>query len=180
MGVHQLERVQTLLAPPSEVFAFFGDAGNLARITPPWLHFAIHTELPVEMRAGTRLEYTIRLGGLPLAWRTRIAHWDPPREFVDVQERGPYALWEHRHHFEAVPEGVRMRDTVRYRLPLGPIGTLVHRAVVRGLLEKIFDYRRDTIAGLFPEPTTTDAGRAAARRATDGDHAPTPKEPTHE
>ena len=176
---YQLERVQTLPASLDEVFAFFADAGNLARITPPWLHFAIHTALPIEMREGAQLEYTIRLAGLPLSWRTRIVAWDPPREFVDYQERGPYSLWEHRHRFEEVPSGVRMRDEVRYRLPFGPVGTLAHRVVVRRLLEEIFDYRRESIAALFP-PGRVSGSPSGVGRATDGGHRPTPKEKSDE
>jgi hypothetical protein len=38
-----------------------------------------------------------------------------------------------------------MRDTVRYALPLGPIGELAHRLLVRRDLERIFDYRRTAV-----------------------------------
>ena len=36
-----------------------------------------------------------------------------------------------------------MRDTVRYALPLGPLGEIAHRLFVARDLERIFDYRRD-------------------------------------
>jgi ligand-binding SRPBCC domain-containing protein len=44
---------------------------------------------------------------------------------------------------------VKVTDIVEYRLPFGPLGRLVHFAMVRGQLEAIFDYRRDAIARLF-------------------------------
>ncbi len=146
---YRLQRRQTLHAPLESVFAFFSDAGNLAAITPPWLGFTILTPLPVEMREGLRLDYRIRLAGVPLRWRTEIVQWDPPRGFVDRQERGPYALWEHRHRFHADGALVQMADEVRYRLPLGPIGRLAHALAVRRALEAIFDYRRDRIDERF-------------------------------
>ena len=34
-----------------------------------------------------------------------------------------------------------MRDTVRYALPLGPLGEIAHRLFVARDLERIFDYR---------------------------------------
>ena len=36
-----------------------------------------------------------------------------------------------------------MRDTVRYALPLGPLGEIAHRLFVARDLERIFTYRRD-------------------------------------
>lgn len=141
MTPYVLEREQWLPQPLDAVFAFFSDARNLEAITPPWLGFRIRTPLPIQMREGARIEYTIRLGGVPLRWRTRIAEWQPGKRFVDVQERGPYASWLHEHDFSALGGGVLMHDRVRYALPFGPLGRALHGALVRGLLARIFDYR---------------------------------------
>ena len=59
--------------------------------------------------------------------------------------RGPYRLWHHTHTFEDVPEGTGMRDIVRYQLPLGVLGSLVHALFVRRMLRRIFDFRRDAL-----------------------------------
>jgi len=139
--VHVLEREQLLPAPLPRVVAFFADAANLDFLTPPWLRFRIATPLPIGMQADARIDYRLRLAGVPVRWRTRIAKWDPPHGFVDVQERGPYALWEHTHRFRAVDGGVLMADVVRYALPLGPLGGLAHALGVRTALAAIFDYR---------------------------------------
>lgn len=141
MKIHLLEREQWIPAPLERVAAFFADAANLEALTPPWLRFRILTPLPVAMRAGARIEYRLRLAGVPLRWRTRIAHWAPPFSFVDVQERGPYALWEHTHRFRPADGGVLMGDTVRYALPLGPLGALAHAAAVKASLAAVFDHR---------------------------------------
>jgi ligand-binding SRPBCC domain-containing protein len=145
MRVHVLERSQRLPRPPDDVFPFFADAFNLEAITPAWLHFRVLTPAPVSMAAGARLEYRLRLHGLPLRWLTRIEVWEPPLRFVDVQLRGPYRLWHHTHTFEPDGDGTLMRDRVRYALPLGPVGELAHAALVRRDLERIFAFRHAVV-----------------------------------
>jgi ligand-binding SRPBCC domain-containing protein len=151
-----LERTQWIARPLSEAFDFFARAENLGRITPPWLHFRIRSQLPIQMRVDARIDYTIRLAGIPLRWRTRIAAWEPERRFVDIQERGPYALWEHTHLFEPRESGVLMTDQVRYALPLGWLGRAANALAVRSALASIFDYRFQTIQALLGPTASVD------------------------
>jgi ligand-binding SRPBCC domain-containing protein len=146
-SVQTLKREQSVPLPLAEAFAFYADAHNLERITPPWLGFEVTTPGTIEMRVGTLIEYRLRLHGVPVRWRTRIEAWEPPRRFVDVQVRGPYSLWEHTHTFEEDgPEATIIRDRVRYSIPFGPLGDLADRLLVRRDLKQIFDYRRDAVA----------------------------------
>jgi len=133
--------------PRDEVFPFFADARNLEVITPPLLRFELLTPDPIEMRAGTLIDYRLRVHGLPLRWRTRIAVWDPPQRFVDEQLRGPYHLWWHEHVFEELPGGrTRMTDRIVYR-PLG--GRVAQRLVVERDLCAVFDHRLREIRRLL-------------------------------
>jgi ligand-binding SRPBCC domain-containing protein len=146
LSLHVLRREQSLPGAPEDVFPFFADARNLEAITPPWLGFRVVTPQPIGMRPGALIEYRLKLRGVPLRWRTRIAVWDPPRRFVDVQLSGPYRLWHHTHDFEPDGEGgTVMRDTVRYALPLGPLGAVAHELLVRRDLAAIFDFRHTAI-----------------------------------
>ena len=125
MADHVLTASLTLLLPRAAVFPFFADARNLEAITPPLLRFRVVTPGPIEMRAGTLLQYRLRLHGLSLDWLTRIAEWVPGERFVDEQIAGPYRLWHHTHEFAPHGDGeTLMRDTVRYALPLWPLGEL--------------------------------------------------------
>ena len=158
--MYVLERSQRIAAPFSEVFAFFSDPRNLARITPPWLRFRV-VAAPAELAAGSRLEYRIRWAFLTLRWVTRITRWNPPAEFQDVEERGPYRTWIHTHRFVEGPDGVTMHDRVEYALPFGPLGRLVHRLAVAHQLARIFEYRRRAIEEIFGAGSRA---RAAVRR----------------
>ena len=143
-----LRAIQRVSLPRGEVFHFFADAGNLARITPPELGFHILTPQPIAMDAGALIDYRIRLWGIAMSWLTEITTWNPPNEFVDTQLRGPYAEWVHRHRFIAMTEGSTLvEDYVRFKLPMGRLGATAS-PIVRRQLRRIFDYRRSAIARL--------------------------------
>ena len=147
--MHLLTSHQHVSAGLEEVFVFFGEPENLARITPPWLGFQILTPSPVKMREGSLIDYQISLGPFPTRWRTMITAFDPPHLFVDEQLSGPYSFWHHTHRFEATGRGTNITDEIRYLLPFGSLGTLVHALFVRRQLKGIFDHRRRVIAGQF-------------------------------
>lgn len=132
-------------APPDKTWDFFGRAENLPAITPPWLGFTIHTPAPITIGPDSLLDYTIRWAGLPIRWRTRIIDWSPPRQFIDLQIRGPYTLWHHQHTFEPGEDGTVCRDRVTYKVPGGPVGRITNAAVIRRQLVGIFEYRRQVI-----------------------------------
>jgi ligand-binding SRPBCC domain-containing protein len=147
--LRHLYREQVVPRPLDEVFGFFAEAANLELITPPWLGFSLTSTEPVVMRLGTLIEYRLRLHRLPLRWVSRIALWEPGRTFIDVQVRGPYRVWRHRHEFEPRGQTTMVRDHVDYALPLGPLGDLAHAAIVERDLARIFDFRRAAVARLL-------------------------------
>lgn len=144
-----LERETKVACPLAQVFDFFSQAENLEALTPPWLRFRIATPQPIKMQQGATIAYQLRVRGIPIRWLTGIELWRPPHEFVDVQLKGPYRLWHHTHRFEEYHGGTRVVDIVRYALPFGPLGRLVHRLQVADDLAKIFNYREQRVRALL-------------------------------
>jgi ligand-binding SRPBCC domain-containing protein len=155
-GEHVFRDETFIPRPRAETFAFFADATNLERITPPELRFVIETQPPILMHAGTRIEYRLRLFGVAFRWSTLISTWQPDDVFVDEQLRGPYAQWIHTHRFFDADGGTRVTDDVRYRLPLFPLGEVGY-PLVRRQVARIFAYRGERLGQLLGSPHSREA-----------------------
>lgn len=142
---------QVVQRPLPEVFSFFGKAENLEVLTPTWLNFKIlavnHPD--GEMAKGSVIDYSLKIHGVPVKWRTLIAEWVLNRKFIDTQVRGPYQVWHHTHEFFDLGGKTLMLDRVRYRLPLGKLGRLVAGNFVDSDIQTIFEYRNRKITELL-------------------------------
>jgi ligand-binding SRPBCC domain-containing protein len=156
MADHILESRVWLAKPRSDVFAFFADPRTLPLLTPPPFRLRLSSE-PVPMAAGGVYDFELAWFGLPVRWRAFIREFDPPYRFVDVQVRGPFARWEHRHRFLEERGGTWVEDRVTYRLPLGPFGRLAHALVVERELGALWDYRARRLGELVA-PVSSRAG----------------------
>ena len=143
---HTFSSEVRLAAPINQVFSFFADAHNLEILTPPWLSFQILTPGPIRMEIGTRIDYRLRVHGLPVRWQSEITAWEPPHYFVDEQRRGPYRLWIHEHRFQVLENCTLALDEVRYAVPGG---SLVNRILVKRDLRRIFDHRQHQLQRIF-------------------------------
>jgi hypothetical protein len=148
MADHVLETRLWLARPRPDVFAFVADPANLARVSPPWLRLRL-LGAPAPLAAGAVLDVRARWLGIPLRWRTYVREFDPPYRFVDVQVRGPWARWEHRHRFLAEGDGTWVEDRVTYRLPLGLLGRALHGALVGRQLRAAWRFRQARLAELL-------------------------------
>jgi len=149
MKTYTIQRKQFFPLPVEKLFPFFEKPENLGSITPSWLKFKITSTLPIVMKSGAEIEYTISWLGIPLRWKTLIEEFSPPNRFVDIQVRGPYALWKHTHSFATVEGGTEMADHIVYALPFGILGALVHSLGIRKQIQKIFDHRAEVLSKHF-------------------------------
>ena len=163
---------QWIPVPLPRVFRFFSDPGNLPRLMPPELSAEIqsiervvppgaeHTGgEPAPAGVGTRITLSVRLlPPLPIrtTWVARIVEFEAGRHFADVQEKGPFRHFRHRHGFEAAArdgvEGTIVRDDLAYDVGFGTAGDLLARWFVAGRLRQTFEERQRRLAELLGRP----------------------------
>jgi len=151
MPVYQLKREQHLKASVPEIWDFISSPANLKKITPEYMGFDItSTDMPQKMYPGMIISYKVSpMLGIKLTWVTEITHVHEGVFFVDEQRMGPYKIWHHEHHLETVDGGVKMTDLITYSPPLGLLGAIANRIIIRKQLIEIFEYRRVVLDKLF-------------------------------
>ncbi|MEL1254846.1 SRPBCC family protein [Flavobacterium sp. DGU38] len=151
MKLYKIETVQYINTSVEECWDFFSSPKNLQIITPDNMSFEIQYFDGKRMYQGQIITYTLKpLLGIKISWVTEITASKENQYFIDIQRFGPYKLWHHKHFFEATEDGkTKMTDIVHYALPLGILGRLMNRLVVKTKLKAIFEYRHHKIEELF-------------------------------
>ncbi len=149
--MHVFTAEQFLPISIDKAWDFFSSPKNLAKITPPSMDFRILTDLNEnDIYEGMLIDYRVKpLLGIPVKWQTRIFDVKHKASFTDEQLKGPYKLWRHTHTFIPQENGVLMKDIVRYQLPLGWLGRLAEKLIVRDKIKSIFHYRTRVLNQIF-------------------------------
>ncbi|MEL6637148.1 MAG: SRPBCC family protein [Bacteroidota bacterium] len=159
MKIYYKEWTQHLPISLDEAWAFFSRPENLNELTPKDMSFEILTDIKGKpMYQGMLIRYKIvPMLNIKMNWCTEITHIRDRQYFIDEQRFGPYALWHHEHHFQAVDGGTLMRDELHYAIPYGPIGQLANAIFVGNKVEEIFEFRNQAIEQLFGMPKAVTA-----------------------
>ena len=155
MPVYQLYKEQNIPASGKNVWNFISSPENLKKITPHEMGFDItNQELIEKMYPGMIISYKVKpLLGIKTNWVTEITQVKEGEYFVDEQRFGPYSLWHHQHILEEHTKGTLMKDIITYQPPLGFLGALANRLIIRKKLSEIFAYREKAVIDTFGKYT---------------------------
>ncbi len=144
MSAEIFEKSLQLPVAAAEAFAWHERPGALDRLIPPWESVRI-AERGQGVRDGSVVKLVARMGPLRLAWLAEHHDYEAGHSFRDTQRSGPFAAWEHLHKFESDPDGRgTLEDHIEYRLPGGPLGSLLGGNYIRRKIGRMFDYRHNT------------------------------------
>lgn len=85
--------------------------------------------------------------GLPLQMTSRITEMRIPDYFVDEQVKGPFRRFRHVHEFSQDSSGTTMVDRIEFVAPLGLIGRMAEKFVLRRYLKRLIEARNRHLAG---------------------------------
>src|SRR6478672_774600 len=136
--VHLAQFEQWVPVPIERVFLFFANPGNLPRIMPPRTgtelvrpklvpppgiteERATITDRPPLAGVGSEIVTSFRLFPfLPFRaqWIALITEFEWNHHFADIQKKGPFKRFRHRHEFSAETRngasGTTVRDVIEY------------------------------------------------------------------
>jgi ligand-binding SRPBCC domain-containing protein len=173
---HHLKFEQWIPFPLEHVFAFFSNPENLPRIMPA----STGTRLiridrvappPAPADAGPSADHAIGVGStivtsfrifpfLPIRaqWTSRITEFECNHHFVDVQYKGPFKCWQHRHQFArqsrkgadgTMVDGTLVCDFVDYEVGFGLLGDILDRLFIAPQMRNTFVHRQRILPRLL-------------------------------
>jgi len=98
------------------------------------------------MNLGDQVTWKARHFAIPFTMTSKIVELERPTRFVDRQVRGPFRRFRHEHRFEPAGTGCVMIDRVEFEAPLGPVGRVVERVVLRSYMQKLIAQRNRDLA----------------------------------
>lgn len=162
---HHIQFEQWVPFPIERVFAFFSNPENLPRIMPA----ASETKLILLNRmpppgieankaagVGSTIVTSFRVFPfLPIRaqWVARIVEFGWNHHFADVQDKGPFKSWHHRHEFDRdVRKGINgtlVRDVIDYEVGFGFVGVVINDLFIRRQMEQTFAQRQTKLESLL-------------------------------
>ena len=153
-----------------KVFSFFANPNNLPRIMPP----DSGTELaalrlahpPDSMAPVPNLDSLAGVGSeivtffrpvtfLPFRaqWIALITEFEWNHHFADIQKKGPFKQFQHRHEFSVETRngvsGTTVRDMIEYDPGFGVLGDLSQKFFIAPSLRQTFEYRQRMLLELL-------------------------------
>jgi len=171
--IHRIQFEQWVPVPIEKVFLFFAAPGNLPRIMPPGtgtklatLNLAAPPGNPAvpsgvpnpDSLAGVGSEIVTSFRPLPFLpfhaqWIALITEFEWNHHFADIQKKGPFKRFKHRHEFSSETRngtsGTTVRDVIEYDAGFGVLGDLAQRLFIAPGLRQTFEYRQKMLEKLL-------------------------------
>jgi ligand-binding SRPBCC domain-containing protein len=139
----QFVKESFIRASPERVFAFHEQPDALLHLIPPWEKAVVIQAAAISQVGSRAIIETKVLGPISVRWIAEHTEYDPPHVFEDVQIKGPFRRWRHRHLVQSRDQGTLLRDEIEYEPPLGFIGRMLTGPLIESRLRRLFDYRHE-------------------------------------
>jgi len=97
------------------------------------------------MKAGDTVTWRAKHFGIYMEMTTKIPVYERPAYFVSEMLSGPFKRIYHQHYFKAEGSSTIMTDHFDFESPLGILGKLVDRLILRNYMKNLLLKRNETI-----------------------------------
>jgi ligand-binding SRPBCC domain-containing protein len=154
--------------PVERVFLFFANPENLPRMMPPSTATRIDALRLVRPReqawtgppdlagAGSEIVTSFRVVpflGVRATWIARITEFEWNHHFADMQVKGPFRLWRHRHELHGESRGgvsgTTVSDKIECQVGFGALGRAALKFMLARQIASTFRYRQKVLPQLL-------------------------------
>lgn len=142
-GAEEMSWRTTLPVSAEKLFAWHESSLAFERLTPAYRPVRVLGRFG-GLKDGSRVSVSLPVGPIRLPWEVEHVDYIAGRQFIDVQRRGPFSFWEHRHLIEpghGSGESSELEDRIRYRIRFGALGKLVADRYIRRELNRLISWR---------------------------------------
>jgi len=147
-GFSRLEtiRIETsIAAPPERVFDAARDLDLHVKTFAHTNERAVAGKMTGLIGLNEEVTWRARHFGITQHFTSRITAFDPPRYFQDAMQRGAFRSFVHDHYFVAEGDRTHMIDAVVFAAPLGILGRIAEKLVLRRYLTRLLTGRAAAI-----------------------------------
>lgn len=138
----QTIRIETFIAAsPERCFDAARDLDLHVKLAGNTSERAVGGRLSGLIENGEEVTWRARHFGVVQHLTSRITAFDRPRSFQDSMQRGAFRTFVHDHVFEPENGGTRMIDVLVFSAPLGILGRVAEKLVLRSYLERFLVLR---------------------------------------
>jgi ligand-binding SRPBCC domain-containing protein len=94
---------------------------------------------------GQEVTWKGRHFGMPITHTSRITGYEFPNHFQDCMVQGAFHRFCHDHYFEIKGASTTMKDVMEFEAPLGPLGVLFERLVLKRYMHDLLERRNECI-----------------------------------
>ncbi|MBK7265176.1 MAG: hypothetical protein IPI12_02320 [Ignavibacteriales bacterium] len=120
----KFEKSVVIKAGLRELFNFHLNTQNITIISSP---FPVIEKIEMSsnpLKTDSTVSLLLNFLIIRQNWIMKISEVKPFEVVTDIQVKGPFKVWEHKHIFEETKAGVKMTDNIIFSPPWGVIGLL--------------------------------------------------------
>ncbi len=142
---HSLTKESVYPVSSETLYNYHASNGCIERLVPPWQDVSV-LERSGGLGSGGKTRLKLHAAGFAMDFEAEHLQAVKNEMFEDIQKKGPFKHWHHKHFFRQIENHARLTDQLEYQLPFDRILPSFIKKYVADDLKKTFSYRHYILA----------------------------------